>query len=339
MERIGAAVERVIEYVKLPPELGADTPEGQDVVLEGGAASTPIGMPPARGWAGDEPQDGGVPLDWPKAGTLSLRHVTLRYSEDMPAVLKGVSVDVAHGERVGIVGRTGAGKSSLLLAVFRMAPTEGSIRIGGLEVAGAQCQVPRRLLRSRLGMIPQDSYLFSGTIRSNLDVEGIYPDEELRRVLRLAHLEQMVDALDGGLEAEVKEKGDNFSAGQVQLLCLARVLLKQPTLVFMDEATASVDLKTDALVQATIRETLTQCTIVTIAHRLATIIDFDRVVVMDAGRVAELGAPHELLQNRKGHLTKLVEATGAASAAELRERAQAAQRPNAARRSGGDAHV
>jgi len=201
-----------------------------------------------------------VPLDWPKRGTLVLRDVRLRYAPDSPEVLAGISFSVEHGERVGVVGRTGAGKSSVLLAIFRMAPTTGLIEIGGLDVSSEATVVPRRVVRARLGMIPQDSYLFSGTIRSNLDVENVYSDEQLARVLRLAHLETMIAELEGGLNAEVKEKGDNFSAGQVQLLCLARVLLKEPTIVFMDEATASVDLKTDSLVQQTIRSALTDCT-------------------------------------------------------------------------------
>ena len=178
----------------------------------------------------------------------------------------------------------------------------------------------RKLLRARLGVIPQDSWLFSGTLRSNLDVDGTRSDAELLDALELAHLREMVLGLDGGLDAPVAEKGDNFSAGQVQLLCLARVLLKQPRVVFMDEATASVDLKTDALVQATIRSALNDSTIVTIAHRLASIIDFDKVAVLDAGTVAEVGPPHELLRDG-GAFARLVDATGATSAKELRARA------------------
>lgn len=382
LERLLAAAQRVIEYVDMPPEEGAGAlPAPRPIGRSGGALTSPLGL--GRRTAGRGEEAKGVPLDWPARGTLVLRDVRLRYAEGAPEVLSGISFSVAHGERVGVVGRTGAGKSSVLLAIFRMAPTTGGIEIGGLDVASPASIVPRRLVRARLGMIPQDSVLFSGSVRSNLDVEGAFSDEELRAVLRLAHLEEMVDALEGGLDAEVKEKGDNFSAGaraaavsrphcwplppppatasplaraltlsvptrphsrppacadprrrrsapdpppagQVQLLCLARVLLKNPTIVFMDEATASVDLKTDALVQQTIRSTLSECTIVTIAHRLATIIDFDKIAVLDAGRIAQYGPPHELLREEGGQFSALIESTGAESAAELRMRAAAA---------------
>jgi len=337
LERLLAAGQRVIEYVDMPPETNADGP----ATAAAGTALAPMGRggkvaaPAATRQRSASHGAEGVPDTWPARGTLSLRNVSLRYAPDAPLVLDGVSLEVAHGDRVGIVGRTGAGKSSILLAVFRMAPTTGVIEIGGLDVAAEDTPVPRRLVRARLGMIPQDSYLFSGTIRSNLDVEGTYSDEALARALKLAHLDGMVAQLEGGLDAEVKEKGDNFSAGQVQLLCLARVLLKDPTIVFMDEATASVDLKTDALVQQTIREALSECTIVTIAHRLATIIDFDKIAVLDAGKVAEFGPPHELLRKgADGALSRLVDSTGAASARDLRERAAAAYAVDRATRDG-----
>ena len=296
LERLLAAIQRILEYTDLTPE-EPPPPKGA------AAAAAP-------------------PPEWPSDGAVVLKNVTLRYSPELPPVLRGVSLSAAHGERLGLCGRTGAGKSSVLLAVFRMALVEGSITIGGIECLGdGGGGVRRKLLRARLGVIPQDSWLFSWTLRSNLDVDGTRSDSELLHALELAHLREMVLGLDGGLDAPVAEKGDNFSAGQVQLLCLARVLLKQPRVVFMDEATASVDLKTDALVQATIRSALNDSTIVTIAHRLASIIDFDKVAVLDAGTVAEVGPPHELLRDG-GAFARLVDATGATSAAELRARAR-----------------
>jgi len=320
LERLLAASQRVIEYIDMPAEHGFELSSAAAI----GKSDKGADKSSSRSLVAPvKAADGGVPPDWPARGTLELKDVHLRYAEGEPAVLSGISFKVKHGERIGFVGRTGAGKSSVLLAIFRMAPTTGSIHIGGLDVSSDETTVSRRLLRSRLGMIPQDSYLFSGTIRSNLDVKGTYSDAALERVLELVHLDEMVGALPDGLDAEVKEKGDNFSTGQVQLLCLARVLLKNPTIVFMDEATASVDLKTDALVQQTIRSTLSECTIVTIAHRLATIIDFDKIAVLDAGKIVEFGPPHELLL-REGTFASLVAATGPASAAELRARAQKA---------------
>ena len=204
-----------------------------------------------------------------------------------------------------------------------MAPVEGSIVMGGVDILDESTGVSRHRVRSRVGIIPQDSWLFSGTLRSNLDVHGNCSDDKLLAALEMASLRPMVESFADGLDHEVKEKGDNFSAGEVQLICLARVLIKRPSIIFMDEATASVDLATDAHVQRTIRSAFEGSTIITIAHRLATIIDFDRVAVLDAGSVAEFGAPHALLEQR-GLFAALVEATGEASAAELRERAAAA---------------
>ena len=306
IERNLAGSQRIIEYVQLPPE---EADGAEEAVAEA----------------------------WPAKGSVQLRQVRLRYAPGLPEVLKGVSLEVAHGERLGLCGRTGAGKSSLLLALFRMAEVEGSILVDGVDLVASG--VRKRTVRSRLGVIPQDSWLFSGTLRSNLDVAGQHGDAELRRVLELAHLGEMLAALPAGLDAEVAEKGTNFSAGQVQLLCLARVLLRRCSVVLMDEATASVDLKTDALVQQTVRSALADVTLITIAHRLATIIDFDSVAVMDAGTVAEHGTPHALLSSRTSLFSRLVDATGKENAAELRERAAAAPQSGRPMGPGGVASV
>merc|ERR1711970_496456 len=173
----------------------------------------------------------------------------MRYRVDLPLTLKGVSISVKPGEKVGIVGRTGSGKSSVILSCFRMVDIDGdnagSISLDGFDIRDVALPV----LRRKLGVIPQDSWLFSGTIRSNLDVYSEHSDDELWRVLQLVELEAQAKAWEGGLEHEVKEKGENLSAGTAQLLCLARVLLKRPKVLFMDEATASVDSMTDKLVQ------------------------------------------------------------------------------------------
>ena len=166
--------------------------------------------------------------------------------------------------------------------------------------------------------------MFSGTIRSNLDIAGEYTDAQLWAALEQVNLRAAVEAFDDGLEHEVLEKGSNLSVGTVQLVCLARVLLKRPRVIFMDEATASVDLATDTLVQKTIREAFADSTIITVAHRLNTVIDFDKILVMDEGRVAEYDAPAALLAKEDGLFAALVDATGERSAAELRSRAAAA---------------
>ena len=174
-------------------------------------------------------------------------------------------------------------------------------------------------------MIPQDTFMFKGTIRSNLDVEGDrYSDEDLWRVLERVHLVDTVKNMKGELDAEVAEKGSNLSVGTVQLVCMARVLLRSPKLLFLDEATASVDIATDAKVQRTIRECFADSTIVTIAHRLNTIVDYDYVLTMDKGQVAEYDEPHILLQKKDGIFRSLVDATGASSASELKSRAKKA---------------
>ena len=215
-----------------------------------------------------------------------------------------------------------AGKSTLVLAVFRMVELDtGSITIDGQKIV----DLPVRVLRKVLGMIPQDTFMFSGTMRSNLDVTGsAYSDSELWDALEKVNLKSTVKGFADGLDHEVQEKGSNLSAGTVQLLCLARVLLKKPQLIFMDEATASVDLATDTLVQKTIRQAFSNSTIVTIAHRLNTVIDFDKILVMDKGKVAEYGPPVKLLEKKDGIFTDLVNSTGVSSSAELRKRAAAA---------------
>jgi len=271
----------------------------------------------------------------PARGAISFRGISMRYDTDLPLVLRDVSFDVDAGAKVGVVGRTGAGKSSLVLALFRMVQLEenkrgsssssSSITIDGRDIS----TVPVRQLRRALGMIPQDTFMFSGTVRSNLDVEGAHTDAEIWSVLEQVDLKAAVEAMEGKLEHQVEEKGSNLSSGTVQLVCLARVLLKKPRVIIMDEATASVDLTTDTLVQGTIRRAFADSTVITIAHRLNTIIDFDKVLVMDKGQVSQYDSPAQLLRSG-GIFSELVESGGAGTAAELRSRANAAEKANAA---------
>jgi len=291
LEQILSSVQRIIEYIHLPQE-------GNNKVTKA------------------------VDAEWPAHGKVDVKDVVMSYRPDLPDVLRGISFSILPGEKIGVVGRTGAGKSSLVLALFRMVELKtGSVEIDGQDIS----QVPLHDLRHRLGMIPQDPYLFSGSIRTNLDVSNQYTDMELWDTLKMVNLDVSVRELEGGLDHAVKEKGSNFSAGTVQLMCMARVLLKKPKIIFMDEATASVDLETDAFVQKTVRKAFAHCTIITIAHRLNTVIDYDKVLVLDAGRVGEYGSPYDLLSDPHGLLTNLVNQTGESSAAELKNRAKTAE--------------
>ncbi|NXM91144.1 MRP7 protein, partial [Oenanthe oenanthe] len=233
-----------------------------------------------------------VSADWPSEGLVEFQQVVLAYRAGLPNALDGVSFTVYPGEKLGIVGRTGSGKSTLFLALFRMVEMKsGRILLDGVDSQ----RVGLEELRSRLAIIPQDPFLFSGSIRENLDPQGKWTDAELREVLEQCHLWDAVTQM-GGLDSKLGERGKSLSVGQRQLVCLARALLTQAKVLCIDEATASVDQKTDQLLQQTIRQRFADKTVLTIAHRLNTILDSDRVLVMQAGRVAELDSPASLSQ-------------------------------------------
>ncbi|NXD78404.1 MRP7 protein, partial [Halcyon senegalensis] len=241
-----------------------------------------------------EPQDKVIQVadDWPSQGLVEFQQVVLAYRAGLPNALDGVSFSIYPGEKVGIVGRTGSGKSTLFLALFRML----ELKSGRILLDGVDSQlVALEELRSRLAIIPQDPFLFSGSIRENLDPEGKRTDAELLEVLEQCHLRNAVIQM-GGLDSELGERGRSLSLGQRQLVCLARALLTQAKVLCIDEATASVDQKTDQLLQQTIRQRFADKTVLTIAHRLNTILDSDRVLVMQAGRVAEMDSPARLSQ-------------------------------------------
>ncbi|NXA10146.1 MRP7 protein, partial [Sapayoa aenigma] len=241
-----------------------------------------------------EPQDKLVQVaaNWPSQGLVEFQQVVLAYRAGLPNALDGVSFTVHPGEKLGIVGRTGSGKSTLFLALFRMV----ELKSGRILLDGVDSQlVGLEELRSRLAIIPQDPFLFSGSIRENLDPQGKRTDAELQEVLEQCHLWDAVTRM-GGLDSELGERGKSLSVGQRQLVCLARALLTQAKVLCIDEATASVDEKTDQLLQQTIRQRFADRTVLTIAHRLNTILDSDRVLVMQAGRVAELDSPTHLSQ-------------------------------------------
>uniref|UniRef100_A0A667ZNK8 ATP-binding cassette, sub-family C (CFTR/MRP), member 10 n=1 Tax=Myripristis murdjan TaxID=586833 RepID=A0A667ZNK8_9TELE len=246
-----------------------------------------------------------LPAAWPEQGWLEFRGAVLAYRDGLPNALDGVSLVVRPGEKVGIVGRTGSGKSTLFLALFRMV----ELNRGQILVDASLVNAVVALCRSKLAIIPQDPFLFGGSVRENLDPYGRRPDRQLLDVLEQCHLGAVVGRM-GGLDAEVGERGKSFSLGQRQLLCLARALLTQATILCIDEATASVDQRTDKLLQQTIRDTFQDKTVLTIAHRINTIMDSDRVLVMHAGKVVEFDTPAALCQSDRSVFQRLVAGRG-----------------------------
>ncbi|KAJ2249336.1 hypothetical protein GGI13_004324 [Coemansia sp. RSA 455] len=234
---------------------------------------------------------------WPEQGMVEFKNYSTRYREGLSLVLKDVSFSVRPREKVGIVGRTGAGKSSLTLALFRIIEAaEGQILLDGKDIA----QYGLFDVRSKLSIIPQDPVLFAGTVRENLDPFNTYSDQEIWRALEHARLADFVRTKDERLEFVVNQGGENFSVGQRQLICLARALLKRAKVLVLDEATAAIDPESDAIIQASIRKEFKDCTVLTIAHRLNTIIDSDRILVLDQGQVAEFDTPDALLAKEGG---------------------------------------
>ncbi|XP_014250122.1 multidrug resistance-associated protein 1 isoform X2 [Cimex lectularius] len=233
--------------------------------------------------------------NWPTNGVIEFHDFKVRYREGLDLVLKGLSFKINGSEKVGIIGRTGAGKSSMTLSLFRIIEAaQGTILIDDVDIS----KLGLHALRSRITIIPQDPVLFSGTLRFNLDPFENHNDDQVWRAIELAHLKNYVAALPNKLQHEVAEGGDNLSVGQRQLICLARALLRKTKVLVLDEATAAVDLETDDLIQRTIRTEFSSCTVLTIAHRLNTIMDSDRVLVLDKGCIAEFEKPEVLLKNK-----------------------------------------
>ncbi|KIX98535.1 uncharacterized protein Z520_05836 [Fonsecaea multimorphosa CBS 102226] len=285
---------------------------------------------------------GGVdaPAAWPTEGNLEVNDLVVGYAPDLPPVLKGLTFKVTKNQRVGVVGRTGAGKSSLTLALFRfLEARSGSIYIDGIDIS----KIKLYDLRSRLAIIPQDPVLFSGTVRSNLDPFEQQTDKELKEALARVHLISSVTASSSAmasgsatpiipdhqhdtdadptaattninifrsLSSKISEGGLNLSQGQRQLLCLARAIVSRPKIMVLDEATSAVDMETDALIQRSIREEFTDSTLIVIAHRLSTIADFDKILVMGEGKVLEFDNPKELMRRKGGVFRGMVEMSG-----------------------------
>ncbi|XP_019616675.1 PREDICTED: multidrug resistance-associated protein 4-like [Branchiostoma belcheri] len=279
--------ERVIEYAELTPEAPWET-------------------------------DHKPPPDWPAYGAIDLKGVYLSYGEQEPSVLKNVNLNIVGGEKVGIVGRTGAGKSSLLMMLMRLVEPTGSIRIDGVDIR----KLGLHDLRKKISVIQQDPIMIQGTVRKNLDPLDMHSDNALWTSLDEVYMTEDIQKLPKGLDTPIGERGGSLSVGQKQLLCLARTILYYNRILLFDEATANIDLRTDRLIQTTIRERFKHCTVLTIAHRLHTVMDSDRILVMDEGRVAEFDEPHLLLTEYPDSIfSKLVSETGESMERELRKAA------------------
>ncbi|KAL5251848.1 hypothetical protein ACHWQZ_G014863 [Mnemiopsis leidyi] len=284
-ENMATAIERIFSFTELPSEAPLNTPE---------QTKYSVGL-------GDVVSNKSV-----SSGVMEFRDVRLKYDPLGDYVLHGLSFITKPAEKIGIVGRTGAGKSTILQALFRMVEPEGEILLDGMLTS----EMGLHQLRKSISIIPQESLLFSETLRINLDPFSEFSSEQLWDVLEKVELKTYVGAQNGGLEMMVQEGGGNLSAGQRQLLCLARALLRDNKFLVIDEATANVDEKTDQLIQSTLREKFSDCTVLTIAHRINTIIDSDRVMVMDSGKLVEFDHPAVLLENPASIFYDLVTETG-----------------------------
>ena len=273
------SVERILGYAGLKSEAATDVPDKK----------------PAKTW----PEHGGIEFD----------HYSMRYRPELELVLKDVCLKIEGGQRVGVCGRTGAGKSSLTLAIFRILEADaGRIFIDGVDIS----QIGLHDLRSIVSIIPQDPQLFEGTLRNNVDPTNTSSDADIWLALEQSYLkDHVINNMGGSLEAEISEGGSNLSSGQRQLVCFARALLRKTKILVLDEATSSIDLETDEAVQQILRGSDFQgVTTLTIAHRINTIMDSDRVLVMSDGRVAEFDTPEELLKREDGVFKSLVDEAG-----------------------------
>ncbi|CRL07776.1 CLUMA_CG020730, isoform A [Clunio marinus] len=278
LENQMTSVERVVEYTKLQSERSLET---DPRILKT------------------------LPKSWPNQGVIQFNEVSFKYSDDADYVLRNLNFIINEKEKVGIVGRTGAGKSSITQAIFQLGIVDGVIAIDGVDINNLGLHT----FREKLSIIPQDPILFVGSLRDNLDPLNTRNDDEIWQVLEQVELKEVVKSLSG-LDTKVVDGGSNFSTGQKQLICLARAILKKNKILIMDEATANIDSETDNLIQTTIRSQFNNCTVITVAHRLHTVLDSDRIMVLDAGKIMEFDTPRKLLDNKQGIFFKLFNEAG-----------------------------
>lgn len=267
LENLMTSVERILEYT----DVKSETKEGKEVE------------------------------NWPTTGNIKYENVSLSYN-NKEMVLKNLSFQIGAKEKLGIVGRTGAGKSSIILSLFRLYDIEGKVLIDEVDTQA----ISLGFLRRKLAIIPQDPILFSGTIRTNLDPLGEFKDEDLWKVLEKVNLKSSIS----NLNMITSSSHSTYSSGEKQLICLARAILRKAKIVILDEATANMDHETDELLNRCIKENFSDCTMLTIAHRLQSILECDKVMVLDKGHLREFDSPRVLLENKNGHFYKMVQQAG-----------------------------
>ncbi|EFA03658.1 probable multidrug resistance-associated protein lethal(2)03659 [Tribolium castaneum] len=240
---------------------------------------------------------------WPSEGQIKFQSVSMRYPQSGRLTLDNISFTVEPREKIGIIGRTGAGKSSLVSTLFRLYNFEGKILVDGVNT----CEIPLDTLRSKISIIPQEPILFTGTLRENLDPFGEFPDAVLWNVLEQVKLKSVVANFSDGLSVQVLEGGSNFSVGQKQLICLGRAILRKNKILILDEATANIDFQTDRFIQETVQSEFKNCTVLTVAHRINTVMDSDKIMVLDDGKLVEFDSPSSLLRNSDGLFRQVVD--------------------------------
>jgi ABC-type multidrug transport system fused ATPase/permease subunit len=246
---------------------------------------------------------------WPSEGKVNYENYSMKYRPNCDLALKDINIDIKSGEKIGIVGRTGSGKSSLTLSLFRIVEAfKGKITIDGQNIA----DIPLKKLRRAISIVPQEPFLLEGTLKTNLDPLNLYTEEEINDVLEKVQLYQMLehDNVQGknvlkGINTEIKEYGNNLSFGCRQLLCVARAILRKSKVIILDEATSSVDQKTEDIISNAVDTMFKESTVITIAHRINTVKKCQRIIVMNAGEVVEVGNPDELIKDNKSQFYSL----------------------------------